>query len=533
MEFFTEYHEGLNGHRVGGPIWEAIQEREAPLRQKAYAGQLGVTEGLIPISRDQVKELGTLLRANILPECKLGPSSGFHVAKSLNKLLKRKGKETRMPKIVSICRELFAVCGGACVSEIFGVAPNDIDVFIVNHGRLSEEVLHREISHFISINLTDTVGPVDVYSTRFALTCQSQYPHDITQFILRDYTSLAQVLLGFDIRVCGFGYYMNQLYATESALYELVNRCLMISVKRASSSFVKRIVKYASKGFNIYVEGLEAYDDIKLLNQAIEGDGFATRAEVKLAQESQKSREAHLKLTKSDELSDEDSEEVKVVSDSEEDSDYVSMSRSKVKVVSDSEEDSDYVSMSRSKVKVHPKREVRAKGKVSKRHPTRDKPKTKSVTREIETRSKHKAPNVKVATVPITKNSSKTRTHAEPVSQELPPLRPILSQLDVVVILLHYRGLLKSKLIDWWSMPSCHKAVDYMENSDESSLRYLGTTDEAASYRHILKILSCKELITVDPHKQADRSIAFDPEDITLADWAGCHARLANETAGC
>jgi hypothetical protein len=79
------------------------------------------------------------------------------------------------------------------------------------------------------------------------------------QLVLRKYKSVTEILNGFDIGCCGVAIYQGRLYATERAIYEIVNRTIMVSTSRASTTYIKRLRKYIRRGFAIHVEGVSQF----------------------------------------------------------------------------------------------------------------------------------------------------------------------------------------------------------------------------------------------------------------------------------
>lgn len=155
-----------------------------------------------------------------------------------------------------------AVAGGYPLQLLIGTKANDVDVFLIDpksDGTYNEEWSGR-IKKYIN-EMIDTYGASTTYVTEHSisidyLVISSSIPTKI-QVILRVYRSLTEALMGFDIGACGVGLYQGRLYATERALYEIVNRTIMISMNRASTSYPYRLIKYAYKGFGLHVEGVE------------------------------------------------------------------------------------------------------------------------------------------------------------------------------------------------------------------------------------------------------------------------------------
>lgn len=73
------------------------------------------------------------------------------------------------------------------------------------------------------------------------------------QIILREYVSIGQILLGFDIDACRFAWCNGKVYGTQSGLFAVRNAINVVNLQFASETYNYRLVKYMRKGFAIYV----------------------------------------------------------------------------------------------------------------------------------------------------------------------------------------------------------------------------------------------------------------------------------------
>lgn len=73
------------------------------------------------------------------------------------------------------------------------------------------------------------------------------------QVILRLYKSISEILHGFDVDSCGFGWDGKNIWATQRAIHSITKRFNVVNFERLSPSYEYRLVKYAARGIPIYV----------------------------------------------------------------------------------------------------------------------------------------------------------------------------------------------------------------------------------------------------------------------------------------
>ena len=169
--------------------------------------------------------------------------------------------ESETEPIIIDYRNLMAIAGGFPLHIVTGAKSNDEDLFLIIPNAREDPDLGLWKT-YIKSYIKKKLGKGSIVVTDHSVTL---YPEegvrgipDKIQIILRIYHSLTEVLMGFDIGACGVGIYKGRLYATERALYEIVNRTIMVSMNRASTSYAYRLIKYALKGFGLYVEGVQS-----------------------------------------------------------------------------------------------------------------------------------------------------------------------------------------------------------------------------------------------------------------------------------
>jgi hypothetical protein len=73
------------------------------------------------------------------------------------------------------------------------------------------------------------------------------------QIILRIYNSINEVLLGFDIDSSSFAFDGNDILSTKRGIYSLSNMINTVDLSRHSRTYVRRLYKYAMRGFRVYI----------------------------------------------------------------------------------------------------------------------------------------------------------------------------------------------------------------------------------------------------------------------------------------
>lgn len=242
---------------IGGSIWEGITVRENEYWRCLLSNQHhheNPVEGLIDIT-DHLVELQNHHRKNHstsgyhIPgnwSCKYHP--GPHYKKSVNEFVKELGDNPYL-----------AVAGGAAISQAVGSPFNDIDMFLITGADdLSDPIKLVEWSKNINRYAKSINDSEYFFLSEHSISLRDEFNNKV-QIVLRAYQSLTQVLMGFDIGICGIGIYRGRTYATESALYGLINNVIMISMNKASTTYIRRLIKYAKKGYNLFVEGVSTF----------------------------------------------------------------------------------------------------------------------------------------------------------------------------------------------------------------------------------------------------------------------------------
>lgn len=130
------------------------------------------------------------------------------------------------------------------------IAPaSDVDLFLygMTEEQAIEKVKHIERSIRDSI-LTETT----TIRTKNAITIVSQYPTRHIQIVLRLYSSISEILLGFDVDCSCVAYDGEQVYASPRALAAYMTQTNTIDLTRRSPSYENRLSKYSHRGFEVY-----------------------------------------------------------------------------------------------------------------------------------------------------------------------------------------------------------------------------------------------------------------------------------------
>jgi hypothetical protein len=189
--------------------------------------------------------------------------------KSVHLTTESRGAYTRLPRAVhpvpyaDLLQKYNLVAAGGFVAKYVNVLSGrdtrlwcDMDIFVVGSdpedanarvfGCMRDMIAARMGTYMISHN--EHTITIKFYSGLFNM------PNEY-QFILRLYPSIAHIIGGFDISVCGWAYDGVQFYATSLAYYSMQHCCVLVDVTRSSPSFTHRVRKY-SQWFNIVFVGV-------------------------------------------------------------------------------------------------------------------------------------------------------------------------------------------------------------------------------------------------------------------------------------
>ncbi|CAH0051932.1 unnamed protein product [Clonostachys solani] len=123
---------------------------------------------------------------------------------------------------------------------------SDVDLFL--YGLKPEDAIEK-IKQIEQAVRDVLLNEVTVVRTRYAVTIASQYPVRHIQIVLRVYSSVSEILTGFDIDAAGGAYDGKQVYVTPRALGSFITQINHIDLSRRSPSYENRLSKYSHRNF--------------------------------------------------------------------------------------------------------------------------------------------------------------------------------------------------------------------------------------------------------------------------------------------
>ncbi|KAL6076304.1 Ankyrin [Balamuthia mandrillaris] len=156
------------------------------------------------------------------------------------------------------------VAGGAVLANLInpdhtgtlGYQSSDIDIFL--YGIDDQYRANQKLKEIYEVVRRNTgVQEENIIKTLRTVTIINSYPNRHIQIILRLYKSPAEVLLGFDIDCCTFGFDGKNVWAMERGYRALTKRYNLVNPTRRSSTYESRLLKYAKRGFIVAVPNLD------------------------------------------------------------------------------------------------------------------------------------------------------------------------------------------------------------------------------------------------------------------------------------
>ena len=153
--------------------------------------------------------------------------------------------------------------GGAALGGLIGAKYEDHDVFIIPLVEANPLETYEERKNDRAIEILRIIYE-DLYvdsnydhvswtknSVTFTkLESEGLALHKV-QVILRAYTSLTEVITGFDIDAACVAFYKGKTYVTERGEYAIKNKLNTVNLDLSSTSYEYRLLKYVQKGFSI------------------------------------------------------------------------------------------------------------------------------------------------------------------------------------------------------------------------------------------------------------------------------------------
>ena len=145
--------------------------------------------------------------------------------------------------------------------DIFFITKNISDIFqsieIITRffkENYNAEIVFMRTENAISIFVTMKSSFYSKYTDRifFGKTLTLNF-----QFILRLYSSIGEIITGFDIDCCCVAFDGKEYYGTDRFLRSNNNGVIIADPERQSTTYSSRLYKYASRGFAIVITGLD------------------------------------------------------------------------------------------------------------------------------------------------------------------------------------------------------------------------------------------------------------------------------------
>lgn len=163
-------------------------------------------------------------------------------------------------KLLEIGQGHLSLCGGAVLRAMTNcnVMPgneqyyNDFDFFFHTTVEDADRVLNECLEYIESLKL-----PTCYTKNQGVITCDIRGSGLKIQFIKRLYQTKDQILLGFDMPGCQYGYNITDgIFTTLQGLFAFVTASYPADMTQRCTTYNTRLLKYADKGFRIMLPGL-------------------------------------------------------------------------------------------------------------------------------------------------------------------------------------------------------------------------------------------------------------------------------------
>ncbi|KAF3936886.1 hypothetical protein ABW19_dt0206096 [Dactylella cylindrospora] len=131
---------------------------------------------------------------------------------------------------------------------------SDVDLFI--YGTKDEEVAIKRMEAVEATIRDNLLWETTSIRTKNTITIVSQYPNRHIQIVLRLYSSISEILTGFDVSCACVAYDGKQVYANPRAITSWILQCNDIDLTRRSPSYEFRLSKYRQRGFEVFYPSL-------------------------------------------------------------------------------------------------------------------------------------------------------------------------------------------------------------------------------------------------------------------------------------
>lgn len=191
-------------------------------------------------------------------------------------------KLEELKRITAISPNYF-IAGGRIFSALFGTESNDIDIFLHSCNAKQAEQLLFEFYLGInkSLDRIKDYSATNVTRTKNTVTFNIATHNTSTdyQFVLRIYQTPSEVLHGFDVDSCCFGFDGTNIWATQRALYAITHGYNTVNFDRLSPSYEYRLIKYGTRGMAVKVPNFTR-DNVNTKELQARWDRFLERTTV-------------------------------------------------------------------------------------------------------------------------------------------------------------------------------------------------------------------------------------------------------------
>ena len=130
---------------------------------------------------------------------------------------------------------------------------SDIDLFLYG---LSPAQAEARMQTIFDAVCNSVPWDVTCVRKRHTVSIHSQFPYRPIQIILRLYTSPAEILAGFDVDAPCCAFDGTRVWASARAVVAMMLQANTVDMTRRSPSYEVRLMKYAMRGFEVYVPAL-------------------------------------------------------------------------------------------------------------------------------------------------------------------------------------------------------------------------------------------------------------------------------------
>lgn len=130
----------------------------------------------------------------------------------------------------------------------------DIDIFL--YGLSDRQATKKLYDIYDNIK---KIMKTEVYCVRGprAITFVSKYPYRHIQVILKNFSSVAEILNSFDVDCCCVAYDGNNVWTNERAMRAINQKINVVDLTKSSASYEYRLAKYGRRGFKVVVPSFD------------------------------------------------------------------------------------------------------------------------------------------------------------------------------------------------------------------------------------------------------------------------------------